>query len=57
MAMKNYKVEYGDGTTQFYQFEDDDPGLELLKAAAKDRDADVKSVTQADPKPAPVDVS
>jgi len=51
MAMKDYKVAYEDGTETFYQFEEDDPGLEILKNAAKDKASDVKSVAEGKPEP------
>lgn len=51
MAMKNYKVTQADGTETFYQFEDEDPGLEILQAAAKDKGSEIESVTAGDPKP------
>lgn len=56
MAMKNYKVEYADGTATFFQFDESDPagkaGLEALEKAAKNKTSDVKKVSQADPAPA-----
>jgi hypothetical protein len=51
MAMKDYKVTFADGTETFYQFEDDDPGLEALQAAAKDKGSDVESVATGTPQP------
>lgn len=56
MAMKNYKVVQEDGSETYYQFdESEDVGkaaLAALNRAAKDADNPVKSVSQADPKPA-----
>jgi hypothetical protein len=56
MAMKNYKVTHEDGTETYYQFDESEPagkaGLEALHKAAKSKDSDIKSVTQADPKAA-----
>jgi hypothetical protein len=49
MAMANYRVEQSDGSATFYQFEDGDPGLEALQAAAKSKTSEVKSVKKEDP--------
>lgn len=55
MALKNYKVEQEDGTSTYYQFDDSDTvgkdQLRILRAAVKDDDSPVKSVTEADPDP------
>jgi hypothetical protein len=55
MAMKNYKVEQEDGTFTHYQFDDSDTvgkeQLRILRAAAKDNDSPVKSVTESEPQP------
>jgi hypothetical protein len=55
MAMKNYKVEQEDGTSTHYQFDESDTvgkeQLRILRAAVKDDDSPVKSVTESDPKP------
>lgn len=51
MAMKNYKVTQTDGTETFYQFEDDDPGLEILRDAAKDKGSTIDSVATGEPTP------
>jgi hypothetical protein len=55
MAMKNYKVTQADGEETFYQFDDSDEsgkaGLAALKAAAKDEQNPVKSVTEGEPSP------
>lgn len=54
MALKNYKVEYADGETQYFQADVDDEGAgrnwkDAMDAAVKNDDSPVLKVTQADP--------
>lgn len=49
--MDDYKVTYSDGSEQFYQYDEDDPGLTILKEAAKDKSSDVESIAKAKPEP------
>lgn len=53
MGMDNYRVEYENGTEEFFQFDESEDagkaGLKALKDAAKSDDSPVKSVTKADP--------
>lgn len=58
MAMKNYRVEYEDGSVSYFQFDDAEDagkaGLEAMKDAEKNAESPVKKVTQTDPKPADI---
>lgn len=49
MAMSNYKVDYAGGETTWLQYEDDDPALEVLKDAAKDKTSGVVKVEKGEP--------
>lgn len=55
MALANYKVEYEDGSVNFFQFDVEDDtgggkaGYDAFKDAAKDDNSPVKSITKADP--------
>jgi hypothetical protein len=55
MAMKNYRLEYEDGTFTHYQFDEaDDVGkqqLADLRDAEKDKEHPLKKIVQADPEP------
>jgi hypothetical protein len=47
--LQNYRVEWQDGTVQYFQFDDDD--LKIFEAAAKNKSNAVKSIKPGDPEP------
>ena len=49
MALKNYKIEYEDGTETYLQLDNDD--VKVWEDAAGNKNSPVKKVTAADPEP------
>lgn len=48
-ALKNYKIEYEDGTTQYLQLDGD--GVELWKGFVDDKTSLVKALAAGEPEP------
>lgn len=55
MALKNYRVDYADGSTQYFQFDEEDEtsggaaGIEAFKTAEKNSDSPVAKIAPGDP--------